>query len=71
MKERKEAEEKGNATSSFFGKTGHWNYVNSMFDLFLAGSETTSTSLTWTLLYLIRFPSIQEKLQKEIDEGTV
>uniref|UniRef100_A0A8D3E3V4 Cytochrome P450, family 2, subfamily N, polypeptide 13 n=1 Tax=Scophthalmus maximus TaxID=52904 RepID=A0A8D3E3V4_SCOMX len=36
-------------------------------DLFLAGTETTSTTLQWALVYLIRSPDIQEKVQAEID----
>lgn len=36
-------------------------------DLFLAGTETTSTTLQWALVYLIRNPDIQEKVHAEID----
>merc|ERR1712212_377764 len=36
-------------------------------DLFLAGTETTSTTLQWSLVYLIKWPHIQEKVQAEID----
>uniref|UniRef100_A0A8C9SE04 Cytochrome P450 2J2-like n=1 Tax=Scleropages formosus TaxID=113540 RepID=A0A8C9SE04_SCLFO len=37
-------------------------------DLFLAGTETTSTALNWALLYMIKYPEIQEKVQAEIDK---
>ena len=37
-------------------------------DLLLAGTETTSTALTWSLLLLIRHPDIQLKLQVELDK---
>ncbi|XP_071343492.1 cytochrome P450 2J4-like [Trachinotus anak] len=36
-------------------------------DLFLAGTETTSTTLQWALIFLIKNPDIQEKVQAEID----
>ena len=37
-------------------------------DLFGAGSETTATTLSWALLYMILYPEIQEKVHQEIDE---
>ena len=38
------------------------------FDLFGAGSETTSTTLTWAALYMVRYPHIQKKVQEELDQ---
>ncbi|KAK7056562.1 hypothetical protein SK128_009149 [Halocaridina rubra] len=36
-------------------------------DLFIAGSETTSSTLRWAIFYLSKHQDIQRKLQKEID----
>ncbi|CAH1269142.1 CYP2U1 [Branchiostoma lanceolatum] len=36
-------------------------------DMFFAGTDTTSTTLRWALLYMILHPDIQEKVQQEID----
>nr|XP_003411200.1 cytochrome P450 2J2-like [Loxodonta africana] len=52
-----------NAISSFHEE----NLVCSTLDLFFAGTETTSTTLRWALLYLAIYPEIQEKVQTEID----
>ena len=38
-----------------------------VFDLWLAGQETTSTTLGWLCLYLIRNPEIQKKVHDELD----
>uniref|UniRef100_A0A8C2P5I1 Cytochrome P450 2J2 n=1 Tax=Capra hircus TaxID=9925 RepID=A0A8C2P5I1_CAPHI len=54
---------KGNATSSFHDE----NLIYSTLDLFLAGTETTSTTLRWGLLFMAMYPEIQEKVQAEID----
>ncbi|XP_013863521.1 cytochrome P450 2J6 [Austrofundulus limnaeus] len=42
------------------------NLVLCCLDLFLAGSETTSKTLQWGLIFLIMNPHIQEKVQAEI-----
>ncbi|XP_053177695.1 cytochrome P450 2J4-like [Scomber japonicus] len=43
------------------------NLAMCSLDLFLAGTETTSTTLQWALIYLIKNPDIQKKVQAEID----
>lgn len=44
-----------------------------MFDLFLAGTETTSTTIYWCLLYILHHPQVQDNVYHEIKEqiGTV
>uniref|UniRef100_A0A8C3XP38 Uncharacterized protein n=1 Tax=Chelydra serpentina TaxID=8475 RepID=A0A8C3XP38_CHESE len=37
-------------------------------ELFTAGTETTSTTLRWALLYMLLHPDIQYKVQEEIDK---
>merc|ERR1719273_2783293 len=56
-----------NPDSSFYGENGRVNLANTLFDLFLAGSETTSTTLTWAMLYMARYPDVQERVQKDLD----
>ena len=53
--------------SSFYGDFGLENLKNVLFDLFLAGSETTSTTLTWAALYMVRYPQVQARVQAELD----
>uniref|UniRef100_A0A8C4THZ7 Cytochrome P450, family 2, subfamily V, polypeptide 1 n=1 Tax=Erpetoichthys calabaricus TaxID=27687 RepID=A0A8C4THZ7_ERPCA len=43
------------------------NLSYTLLDLFVAGTETTSTTLRWALLYLMKYQDVQEKVQKEID----
>ncbi|XP_070410196.1 cytochrome P450 2J6 isoform X2 [Nothobranchius furzeri] len=43
------------------------NLAQCCSDLFLAGTETTATTLLWALVFLIQHPEIQEKVQTEID----
>ncbi|KFO34693.1 Cytochrome P450 2J2 [Fukomys damarensis] len=50
-------------TSSF----DEGNLILSTLDLFLAGTETTSTTLRWGLLYMALYPEVQEKVHAEID----
>ncbi|XP_074077401.1 cytochrome P450 2J2-like [Macrotis lagotis] len=54
---------KENIHSSFSEK----NIVFCTLDLFFAGTETTTTTLRWGLLYMALHPEIQGKIQAEID----
>ena len=40
---------------------------NIIIDLFFAGTDTTAASLSWFILYMMRYPEIQAKCQREID----
>lgn len=53
--------------STFYKNEGEKNLLAIVGDLFQAGSETTSTTLSWEMLYLVREQEIQRKLQEEID----
>ncbi|CAG0914187.1 unnamed protein product [Notodromas monacha] len=39
----------------------------SMVDLFMAGAETTSTTLRWFFLYIVEHPKVMSRIQDEID----
>ncbi|KAK6189777.1 hypothetical protein SNE40_001771 [Patella caerulea] len=55
-------------------KTGQPSYLNedqlvsAILDLFIAGTETTSTTILWTILYFLHHPNIQAKCYKEIQD---
>merc|ERR1712127_323347 len=54
-------------SSSFYEDFGKENLANNLFDMFLAGSETTSTTLTWAVLYMVRYPKVQARVQEELE----
>ncbi|XP_064157428.1 cytochrome P450 2C20-like isoform X4 [Anguilla rostrata] len=55
--------EKDSPTSEF----NYDNMVGTVLNLFLAGTETTSTTLRYSIMMLIKYPQIQERIQLEID----
>lgn len=38
-----------------------------IFDLFFAGSDTVKNTLCFDILYMLKYPDIQKKVQNEID----
>ncbi|KAM4631943.1 LOW QUALITY PROTEIN: cytochrome P450 2W1-like [Discoglossus pictus] len=62
LKDQREVNTKEN------GKVFHdENLLASMFDLMLGGTETTSTTLQWGILCMMKYPHIQKKAQEEIE----
>ncbi|XP_074961065.1 cytochrome P450 2W1 isoform X3 [Phalacrocorax aristotelis] len=43
------------------------NVLASALDLLMAGTETTSTTLQWAILLLMKYPEIQKKVHTEIE----
>ncbi|XP_058398057.1 cytochrome P450 1A1 [Diceros bicornis minor] len=41
--------------------------ISVVFDLFGAGFDTVTTAVSWSLLYLVTRPSMQKKIQEELD----
>ncbi|XP_069830374.1 uncharacterized protein [Dendropsophus ebraccatus] len=60
----KQKEEKPNPELYFHDE----NLTSLVADLFAAGMETTSTTLRWGLLIMMKYPDIQKHVQKEIEE---
>jgi len=63
-------EEKGNFSSDWQRRSsfGLDQLVGVVRDLFVAGIDTTATTLTWIILYLAKYPQFQKKLHDEIDD---
>jgi len=53
--------------SSFYGKVGELNLISDVVDLFFAGAETTTSTLNWTLYFMVKYPDVQKRVQEELD----
>ncbi|EOB00943.1 Cytochrome P450 2W1, partial [Anas platyrhynchos] len=56
-------QEEKNKDSPFYDE----NVLASALDLLLAGTETTSTTLKWAVLLMMKYPEIQKKVHAEIE----
>ena len=63
----KEIEGTGNPKSSFYKDRGYSFLINDLIDLFVAGMETTSTSLLWVFLFMLHHPDVKRKVHDELD----
>jgi len=45
----------------------HTDLVSLQWDLFVAGSDTTSNTIRWFILYMALNPQVQQKVQAELD----
>ncbi len=66
IRKRKDDEEEF-VRSTFVGKAGQSNMKNIMLDLLVGGSDTTSTTLSWAFLYMLRHPECLRNVQGELD----
>ncbi|XP_041357198.1 cytochrome P450 2U1-like [Gigantopelta aegis] len=64
IKEMKAVEKLGNTKSSIDRE----NLRMTIWNLFIAGTETTATTIRWIVLYFLHFPEIQEKCFAEIQK---
>uniref|UniRef100_A0A0B7BKR2 Cytochrome P450 n=1 Tax=Arion vulgaris TaxID=1028688 RepID=A0A0B7BKR2_9EUPU len=62
LKEMKKMKDKGAST-----KLDEENLVVIIRTLFSAGTDTTSTTILWCLLYMLHHPDVQEKVYREIE----
>ncbi|XP_013388320.1 cytochrome P450 2H2 [Lingula anatina] len=45
-----------------------WNVFRIIFDLYLAGTDTTANTLRWSLVHMVNHPDVQKRVQQEIDQ---
>ncbi|CAL8107080.1 unnamed protein product [Orchesella dallaii] len=57
-------------TSSFYKDVGEKQLVACISDLFFAGFDPTSKTLSWAFLYLTKWPEVQKSFKKEINSVT-
>ena len=65
LKAKKEAEDEDSSVKEFMTDE---NLIMTMSEVFIAGMETTASTLCWALLYLIHNPEVQQMLHRELDQ---
>ncbi|XP_051745609.1 uncharacterized protein LOC127510152 [Ctenopharyngodon idella] len=61
---RKQSEEKSGKKDTYFHDE---NLMMTVTNLFVAGTDTTGTTLRWGLMLMAKYPHIQDRVQEEID----
>ncbi|XP_692555.2 cytochrome P450 2K1-like isoform X1 [Danio rerio] len=61
---RKLSDEKSGKKDSYFHEE---NLMMTVTNLFIAGTDTTGTTLRWGLMLMAKYPHIQDRVQEEID----
>ncbi len=57
--------------SCFNGEVGKTTILNSMVDLFIAGMETTTSSMVLVVLHLLHHPDVEKKVHEELDTVSI
>ncbi len=57
-----------NSSSSFYGHEGKRNIQAVLSDIVQAGTDTTSNTLCWAVLFMAKNPDIQRQVQEELDQ---
>ncbi|CAJ1075060.1 hypothetical protein L3Q82_014178%2C partial [Xyrichtys novacula] len=60
---RKQKDEKSSDKDSFYNEK---NLIYTVMNLFVAGTDTTSTTLRWSFLFMAKYPHMQEKVHEEL-----
>ncbi|KAK0047190.1 cytochrome P450 2U1 [Biomphalaria pfeifferi] len=63
-----QAEREGKLRRGEATTMNEFNLLKTVFDLFLGGTETTSTTITWFALFMLNYPDVQEKIFEEINK---
>ncbi|KAG1966961.1 cytochrome P450 2K1-like [Pimephales promelas] len=61
---RKQSDEKSGKKDSYFHDE---NLIMTVTNLFVAGTDTTGTTLRWGLMLMAKYPHIQDRVHEEID----
>uniref|UniRef100_A0A914X294 Unspecific monooxygenase n=1 Tax=Plectus sambesii TaxID=2011161 RepID=A0A914X294_9BILA len=64
LKQIHDLQQRGESTENY----SDLQFLNVALDLWIAGMETTVTTLKWAFLYLLHHPEVQDNIHKELDE---
>ena len=62
-------QETSDVNNPFYDDMGDLNLINVLFDLFMAGSDTTAITLDWAMLLMLLNPDIQNKVRLELEQN--